>query len=331
MVDLPRVRTPGQLQDGLDQLVLEWVEVPVRHALAAVAHVQRQQVARLDLVADPPAGFACHLGKRSDGKVVRRLEDIEQFHPLALNVRRHQRRGRSRGRNRRQPMCGGRNQRHGVTRLRHQQDWRSGNRRGRCACGLLIRERGHAFQMHGERHAGRLDLVLLEEVEPIGPVLHHAATLLHVLGMVVGRADLVGIDMRELCIHPDLRVADLVERSGHRAADAVSGQAFLIAHALEGTIERVLADALLQVAVVPEQVALGRLELIQQVPDDLHGLNRQRHDVGRDVLWLLPLLAHIQLELLHDVGRDDPQPTVQIELIRRRLSQLSGSHASQQQ
>src|SRR3546814_5851915 len=74
---------------------------------------------------------------------------------------------------------------------------------------------------------------LLEEVEPIGPVLHHAATLLHVLGMVVGRADLVGIDMRELCIHPYLRVADLVERSGHRAADTVSGQAFLIAHALD--------------------------------------------------------------------------------------------------
>src|SRR5690606_33250655 len=69
MVDLPGVRTPGQLQDGLDQLVLEWVEVPVRHALAAVAYVQRQQVARLDLVADPPAGLARHLGKRRDGKV----------------------------------------------------------------------------------------------------------------------------------------------------------------------------------------------------------------------------------------------------------------------
>src|SRR3546814_13383752 len=80
MVDLPRVRTLGQLRDGLDQLVLEWVEVPVRHALAAVAYVQRQQVARLDLVADPPTGFARHLGKRRDGKVVRRFEDIEQFH-----------------------------------------------------------------------------------------------------------------------------------------------------------------------------------------------------------------------------------------------------------
>ena len=43
----------------------------------------------------------------------------------------------------------------------------------------------HAFQMHGERHADRLDLVPLEEVESIGPVLHHAATLLHVLGMYV--------------------------------------------------------------------------------------------------------------------------------------------------
>ncbi len=69
MVDLPRVRTPGQLQDGLDQLVLEWVEVPVRYTLAAIAYVQRQQVARLDLVADPPAGFARHLGKRATGRL----------------------------------------------------------------------------------------------------------------------------------------------------------------------------------------------------------------------------------------------------------------------
>src|SRR3546814_1609671 len=82
MVDLPRVRTPGQLQDGLDQLVLEWVEVPVRHALAAVAYVQRQQVARLDLVADPPTGFARHLGKRRDGKVVRSEEHTSELQSL---------------------------------------------------------------------------------------------------------------------------------------------------------------------------------------------------------------------------------------------------------
>ena len=46
---------------------------------------------------------------------------------------------------------------------------------------------------------------------------------------------------------------------------------------------------------------------------------------------LPPLLAHIQLELLHDLGRDDPQPASQIELIWRRLPQLTGSHAGQQQ
>ena len=71
--------------------------------------------------------------------------------------------------------------------------------------------------------------------------------------------------------------------------------------------------------------------LVEQHTHDVDGLLGQRHDVGRDVLRLLPLLAHIQLELLHDVGRDDPQPTVQIELIRHRLSQLAGSHAGQQQ
>jgi hypothetical protein len=64
----------------------------------------------------------------------------------------------------------------------------------------------------------------------------------------------------------------------------VPGQQVAIAHALERAVERVLAHALLQLAVVAEQIVLGRFELFEQVPDDLDGLHRQRHDVGWNVL-----------------------------------------------
>ena len=53
-----------------------------------------------------------------------------------------------------------------------------------------------ALQRDGQMTAGDLDLVLLEQVQAIGPILHHHAALLDVLGMVVGRADLVWIGMR---------------------------------------------------------------------------------------------------------------------------------------
>ena len=183
--------------------------------------------------------------------------------------------------------------------------------------------------MDGERHARCFDQVLLEEIEPVGPILHHPPPLLDVLGVVVGGADLVGIDVRELCVHPHLRVADLVERGGHRAPDAMPGQQVAIAHALERAVECVLAHALLQFAVVAEQIVLGRFELFQQVPDNLDGLHRQRHDVGWNVLGQLALPAHVHLELLHDLGRDDPKAPIEVELIRRRQAQLARAHAGE--
>ncbi|MCY1362567.1 hypothetical protein D9M69_492910 [compost metagenome] len=48
----------------------------------------------------------------------------------------------------------------------------------------------------------------------------------------------------------------------------------LVAHALERCIQRVLADAPLEVATVSQQVALRRLDLLQQVANDLNGLDR---------------------------------------------------------
>ncbi len=91
---------------------------------------------------------------------------------------------------------------------------------------------------------------LFEQVEPIGPVLHHPTARLNVLGVVVGRTHLIGVGMGKLRVHPNLRVANLVERRRDGAADAVAGQAPLIAHELHGLVEGVLADALLEFAAV---------------------------------------------------------------------------------
>jgi len=56
-------------------------------------------------------------------------------------------------------------------------------------------------------HAGDLHLVLLEEVQAVGPVLHHDAALLDVFRVVIGGADAVGVGVRELGVYPNLRIA----------------------------------------------------------------------------------------------------------------------------
>ncbi len=76
---------------------------------------------------------------------------------------------------------------------------------------------------------------------------------------------------------------------------------------------------------------LSRPHHTQQVAHDLDGLHGQRHDVGRNVLRALAGLAHLVLELLDDLRRDDPQATVEIELVRGRQPQLAGTHAGQEQ
>jgi hypothetical protein len=74
-------------EDGLDQPALEGIELPIRHALPPVAQTDRQEVAGLDFVSDPAAGLAGKLCIFGDGEVVGRLQDIEQQHPFALDVR----------------------------------------------------------------------------------------------------------------------------------------------------------------------------------------------------------------------------------------------------
>ena len=54
---------------------------------------------------------------------------------------------------------------------------------------------GQALQRDGQVRAGNFDLILLEQIQTVRLVLHHDATLLHVLGVVVGRAGLVRVSM----------------------------------------------------------------------------------------------------------------------------------------
>ncbi|MNF17061.1 hypothetical protein D3C80_2203700 [compost metagenome] len=54
----------------------------------------------------------------------------------------------------------------------------------------------------------------------------------------------------------------------------MAGEQPLVTHALECRIQRVLANALLQVATVGQQVALCRFDLRQQVANNLDGLER---------------------------------------------------------
>lgn len=151
--------------------------------------------------------------------------------------------------------------------------------------------------------AGRFHLALFEQIETIRPVLHHPAARLNILGVVVGRTHLVRVRVRKLRVHPNLGIADLVERRRDGSADAVTGQLILVAHSFQGRVEGVLADALLEFAAVREQMDLSRPHHTQQVAHDLDGLHGQRHDVGRNVLRALAGLAHLVLELLDDLRR----------------------------
>jgi hypothetical protein len=56
------------------------------------------------------------------------------------------------------------------------------------------------------------DLALFQQVQSVRPVLHHASALLHVLGVIVGRANRVRIAVRQLRFDPSFGIADLVAR-----------------------------------------------------------------------------------------------------------------------
>jgi hypothetical protein len=129
--------------------------------------------------------------------------------------------------------------------------------------------------------AGLLVLALFKQIQPIRPVLHHAASLTDILGMILGGTDLVRISMRKLCIDPDLWITDLVERRRNGRADAVPGETILITEALQCGIERIFAHLHSQIAGVRKEIALSGLDEFQHVTDNLDRLKGARHKADR--------------------------------------------------
>ena len=179
--------------------------------------------------------------------------------------------------------------------------------------------------------AGNFDLILLEQVQPVGPVLHHDAALLDVLGVVVGRADPIRIGMRKLGVYPLGRIPQFIERSRDGGANAMPSELVFIAHTLERAIERVLAQRVFQAPITGDEIHLCWLQISQQMTNDLLCLQRQWHDVWRDVGETLALLLGELLALLEPDNRDDPQTALQIKLIGRGVAQFTGAHAREQQ
>lgn len=86
---------------------------------------------------------------------------------------------------------------------------------------------------------GSFHFALFEQVKTVGPILHHPAARLDILGVVVGRTHLVRIGVRKLRVHPNLGIADLVERRRNRSPNAMAGQLGVVAHSFQGSVEGV--------------------------------------------------------------------------------------------
>ena len=83
-----------------------------------------------------------------------------------------------------------------------------------------------------------------------------------------------------------------------------------IAHTLERAIERVLAQRVFQAPITGDEIDLRWLQISQQMTNDFLCLQRQWHDVRRDVGEALALLLGELLALLEPDNRDDPQTTL---------------------
>ncbi|HBO1242293.1 TPA: TIGR03756 family integrating conjugative element protein [Pseudomonas aeruginosa] len=112
------------------------------------------------------------------------------------------------------------------------------------AAAVVAQRAGDIVTRRGQVHMYQ---PLLADKQDGCPVLHHAPTLFHILGMVVGRADLIRVRMRELGIDPGFRVADLMQGRGQRSTHAMPGQQTEIAHTVQGIVEGVLAHPIVEV------------------------------------------------------------------------------------
>ncbi|MGP2933040.1 hypothetical protein ACTVNX_03585 [Serratia nevei] len=76
---------------------------------------------------------------------------------------------------------------------------------------------------------------------------------------------------------------------------------------------------------------LRRLTLFQQVTHYFLSLRGERNDVWGNTRWLYALLTHLELKLLDDFRWDDPEPLIQMELVRGCKSKLTYPSPRQQQ
>ncbi len=91
----------------------------------------------------------------------------------------------------------------------------------------------------------------------------------------------------------------------------------------------VLTDPFTQLTAMRQQILLSRLALFEQVAHDLLGLHGEWDKVWRNISGELAVLAHLKLELLDDLGGNDPEPLIQMKLIGSCQSKFACTDARQ--
>lgn len=76
-----------------------------------------------------------------------------------------------------------------------------------------------------------------------------------------------------------------------------------------------------------KQITLSWTLEPEQLSHDVYGLPREWDDIRWDIA---AFFAQANLQLLHDDGRDGPDPSFKVELLRHRGAQLARSHACQE-
>ncbi len=113
--------------------------------------------------------------------------------------------------------------------------------------------------------------------------------------------------MRKLSVYPFGWIPQFIERSRDGGANAMPSELVFISHTLERAIERVLAERVFQAPITGNEIDLRWLQISQQMTNDFLCLQRQWHDVWRNIGETLTLLLGELLALLEPDNRDDPQ------------------------
>ena len=129
--------------------------------------------------------------------------------------------------------------------------------------------------------------------------------------MVVGCTDLVALLVRQLQLNGVVGITLLMQDGRSHATKPVARHTALVAHALQGFQDRVVAHGLVMIALAREQQHTPARQGVQHL-HHLHGLRRQRHDVGG---------FH-----LHALRRNAPLCSLQVELCPARRNQFGRAY-----